>query len=170
ALIGGETAEMPGMYQENEYDIAGFAVGIVQKSELITAESIKAGDVIIGLRSSGIHSNGYSLVRKLVKEYDLEKVYDGFSKTLGEILLTPTKIYAKPVAAVMAEVTIRGITHVTGGGFYENFPRMLPAGLGVEINKESWEIPHIFSLLQEIGKITPDEMYGIFNMGIGMAV
>ena len=169
-LIGGETAEMPGMYQENEYDLAGFAVGIAEKSELITGESIKAGDVIIGLPSSGIHSNGYSLVRKLVKEHDLEKVYNGFSKTLGEILLTPTKIYAKSVAAVKEEVTIRGITHVTGGGFYENFPRMLPAGLGVEIKKGSWEIPPIFSFLQEIGRVTPDEMYGIFNMGIGMGV
>lgn len=170
ALIGGETAEMPGMYAKDEYDLAGFAVGIAEKSKLITGESIQPGDVVIGLASSGIHSNGYSLVRQLVADFDLEKTYGDFDRSLGEILLTPTKIYAKSVATVMEQFDIQGITHVTGGGFYENFPRMLPAGLGVELDQTCWEIPAIFSFLQEKGKISQQEMYGIFNMGIGMAI
>lgn len=170
ALIGGETAEMPGMYQVDEYDLAGFAVGIAEKSKLITGESIEAGNVIIGLPSSGIHSNGYSLVRKLVEDLDLEKTYEGLSKTLGETLLTPTRVYAKLIATVADDVNVLGITHVTGGGFYENFPRMLPEGLGVEINEGSWNVPAIFPFLQKQGEIEAKEMYGVFNMGIGMAV
>src|SRR5699024_1092347 len=122
ALIGGETAEMPSMYADNEYDLAGFTVGITEKSKLITGESIEASDVIISLPSSGIHSNGYSLVRKIIEDLDLSKVYDGFTKTLGEILLTPTKIYAKQIQAVTEKITVKGISHITGGGFYENFP------------------------------------------------
>ncbi|RDW18964.1 phosphoribosylformylglycinamidine cyclo-ligase [Oceanobacillus chungangensis] len=170
ALIGGETAEMPGMYQDDEYDLAGFVVGIAEKSKLITGESIQAGDVVIGLASSGVHSNGYSLVRKVTKELDLNKTYEGLSQSLGETLLTPTKIYAKPVSAALEKIEIKGISHITGGGFYENFPRMMPAGLGVEIEKNSWDIPEIFPFLQEKGAIPEKEMYGVFNMGIGMAL
>ncbi|AXI08194.1 phosphoribosylformylglycinamidine cyclo-ligase [Oceanobacillus sp. 143] len=170
ALVGGETAEMPGMYQDDEYDLAGFVVGIAEKSKLITGESIQAGDVIIGLSSSGIHSNGYSLVRKITDQLDLSKTYEGLSQPLGETLLTPTKIYAKPIAAVLEKTEIKGISHITGGGFYENFPRMMPAGLGVEIEEDSWDIPGIFQFLQEKGSIPEKEMYGVFNMGIGMAL
>lgn len=170
ALIGGETAEMPGMYEDNEYDLAGFVTGIAEKSKLITGESIQAGDVIIGLASSGIHSNGYSLVRKIVDGLDFNQQYDGLSKPLGEVLLTPTKIYAKPVAKVLDQVTVKGISHVTGGGFYENFPRMMPEGLGVEVIPNNWEIPEIFGFLQEKGAIPEQEMYGVFNMGVGMAL
>ncbi|WP_099157704.1 phosphoribosylformylglycinamidine cyclo-ligase [Virgibacillus ndiopensis] len=170
ALIGGETAEMPGMYQDNEFDLAGFAVGIAEKSKLVTGESIKAGDCIIGLPSSGIHSNGYSLVRNLIKDLDFTKQYDSFDKPLGEVLLEPTKIYADSINALMKNVEVKGISHITGGGFYENIPRMLPEGLGASINPESYDRPAIFSLLQELGDMSDDEMYGIFNMGIGMAV
>ncbi|MFD1037109.1 phosphoribosylformylglycinamidine cyclo-ligase [Virgibacillus byunsanensis] len=170
ALIGGETAEMPGMYEENEYDLAGFTVGIAEKSRLITGESITAGDVVIGLPSSGIHSNGYSLVRKIVAGLDFHKVVDGLSKPLGEALMTPTKIYAKQVSAVMESLTVKGASHITGGGFYENFPRMLPQGLGVELDETSWEKPGIFSFLQQQGEISDREMFGVFNMGIGLAM
>src|SRR5690625_4902754 len=170
ALIGGETAEMPDMYAEDEYDLAGFTVGIAEKSKLVTGESIETGDVIIGLPSSGIHSNGYSLVRKIVKELDLAEVYEGLSEPLGEALLTPTKIYAKQLQAVMEELTVKGISHITGGGFYENFPRMLPEGLGVELDQTSWKVPEIFSFLQTKGNIADKDMYGVFNMGIGMAI
>lgn len=170
ALIGGETAEMPGMYEEEEYDLAGFAVGIAEKSRLITGESIEAGDVIIGLQSSGIHSNGYSLVRQIVADLDLMKTYEGLTKPLGELLLAPTKIYAHAVAEVMKESTIKGITHITGGGFYENFPRVLPSGYGVQLDQASWETPEIFPFLQAQGEISEYDMYGIFNMGIGMAL
>lgn len=170
ALIGGETAEMPGMYKEDEYDLAGFAVGIAEKSEIITGESIDSGDVILGLASSGIHSNGYSLVRAVVKDLDLAKTFTGMDESLGEVLLTPTKIYAKSIEALMKDVTIKGISHITGGGFHENFPRMMPEGLGVSIDSTSWETPAIFNLLAKEGDISEEEMYGIFNMGIGMAL
>ncbi len=170
ALIGGETAEMPGMYAEDEYDLAGFAVGIVEKAEIITGESIQKGDVVIGLASSGIHSNGYSLVRQVVKGFDLAKRYEGLSEPLGEALLRPTKIYAKPIAHVLENASVKGIVHITGGGFYENFPRVLPEGLGVKLDKSSWQVPKIFSFIQKQGNIPEDEMYGIFNMGIGMAL
>lgn len=170
ALIGGETAEMPGMYEVDEYDLAGFAVGIAEKKNLITGENINAGDAIIGLPSSGIHSNGYSLVRKVIEGLDLEKTYDGLTKSLGETLLTPTKIYAKEVGALLDNVAVKGIAHITGGGFYENFPRMLPEGLGVELKEASWEVPEVFSFIQEKGDISTKEMYGVFNMGLGMAI
>ncbi|WP_404451322.1 phosphoribosylformylglycinamidine cyclo-ligase [Virgibacillus necropolis] len=170
ALIGGETAEMPGMYQDNEYDVAGFAVGIAEKSKLITGERIQAGDVVIGLPSSGIHSNGYSLVRKVVADLDLADSYQGLSKPLGATLLEPTKIYAKPMSKLTKEIDIKGISHITGGGFYENIPRMLPAGLGVEIDRTSWNTPEIFTFLQKQGNISDQDMFGVFNMGIGMAV
>ncbi len=170
ALIGGETAEMPGMYKEDEYDLAGFAVGIVEKEEIITGERITPGNVIVGLASSGIHSNGYSLVRKIIEGYDLNKVYEGLSEPLGDAVLRPTKIYAKAVGSVVDQMDILGIVHVTGGGFYENFPRILPKGLGVEIDSSTWEVPEILSFIQKEGDIAKEEMYGIFNMGIGMAL
>ena len=170
ALVGGETAEMHGMYEENEYDLAGFVVGIAEKTKLITGEAIKAGDIVIGLASNGIHSNGYSLVRKIIEQLDLNSTYHGLSASLGETVMTPTKIYAKPVAAVLKEVTVKGISHITGGGFYENFPRMMPKGLGVELDKKSWNVPEIFTFLQEKGSISEKEMYAVFNMGIGMAL
>ncbi|WP_404457839.1 phosphoribosylformylglycinamidine cyclo-ligase [Oceanobacillus kapialis] len=167
ALIGGETAEMPGMYDPSEYDLAGFVVGIAEKEKLVTGEKIADGDVVIGLPSSGIHSNGYSLVRKIVENLDLNESYD-LQKPLGDVLLTPTKIYAKPVIKVLD--ALKGISHITGGGFYENLPRMLPKGLGVQVDANSWEVPQIFSFLQEHGNIAEEEMYGVFNMGIGMAL
>ncbi len=170
ALIGGETAEMPGMYGDDEYDLAGFVVGIAEKAKLIGGENIKKNHVLIGLASSGIHSNGYSLVRKIVADLDFSKTYDGLSKPLGEVLLTPTKIYAKQVAKVLEKLEVKGISHITGGGFYENLPRMLPAGLGVEIEKGSWEIPEIFTFLQAQARIPDEELYGVFNMGIGMVL
>lgn len=170
ALIGGETAEMPGMYKENEYDLAGFAVGIAEKSKLITGENISAGDVVIGIASSGIHSNGYSLVRKVLAGLDLTKQYEGLSEPLGDAVLRPTKIYAKSVAAVMEKATIKGIAHITGGGFYENFPRVLPAGLGVALDKHDWQVPEILTFIQNRGEIADEDMYGVFNMGVGMAL
>ncbi|MBT2217449.1 phosphoribosylformylglycinamidine cyclo-ligase [Virgibacillus dakarensis] len=170
ALIGGETAEMPGMYQDDEYDLAGFTVGIAEKAQLITGKSIKAGDAIIGLPSSGIHSNGYSLVRKLIADLDVTQNAAGMKQPLQDVLLEPTKIYAKPIKALMEKVAVKGISHITGGGFYENLPRMLPRGLGVSIDRASWDKPEIFTLLQGLGNMSDDEMFGVFNMGIGMAV
>lgn len=170
ALIGGETAEMPGMYAEDEYDLAGFVVGIAEKAKLISGEKIKENHVLVGLSSSGIHSNGYSLVREIVDGLDYSKQYEGLSKPLGDILLTPTKIYAKQVAKVLEEIEVKGISHITGGGFYENLPRMLPEGLGVEIKEGSWSIPEIFPFLQAKGEIPEKEMYGVFNMGVGMVL
>lgn len=170
ALIGGETAEMPGMYENDEYDLAGFVVGIAEKSKLITGENIEAGHKLIALASSGVHSNGYSLVRQIVDGLDFSSKHESLSKPLGELLMEPTKIYAKQVAKVLEEVDVKGISHITGGGFYENLPRMLPEGLGVEVKKGSWDIPEIFSFLQEKGNVPEDQMYGVFNMGVGMAL
>jgi phosphoribosylformylglycinamidine cyclo-ligase len=173
ALVGGETAEMPGMYDEQEYDLAGFTVGVVDKERLITGENIKPGNVLIGLSSSGIHSNGYSLVRKIVFEkgkLDLSQKYEGLNRTLGEELLTPTKIYVKPILEVLKKYDINGMAHITGGGFIENVPRMLPQGLQAEIDYGTWPIPPIFDLLQEVGELNRTEMFNIFNMGIGMVL
>lgn len=173
ALIGGETAEMPGMYSEDEYDLAGFSVGVAEKSKLVTGSSIKAGDVLIGLSSSGIHSNGYSLVRKVLLEdggLDLTKTYGEIGRPLGEELLQPTKIYVKSLLKAMEKYEIKGLSHITGGGFIENIPRMLPEGLGAEVDYGSWPIPPIFDLLQETGSLNREEMFNIFNMGIGMVV
>ncbi|WP_284141361.1 MULTISPECIES: phosphoribosylformylglycinamidine cyclo-ligase [unclassified Virgibacillus] len=170
ALIGGETAEMPGMYEADEYDLAGFTVGIAEKSKLITGDAITIGDLVIGLPSSGLHSNGFSLVRKVLAESNLQAIPQGFEKTLGEILLTPTKIYAKQIAAIAKITTIKGISHITGGGFYENIPRMLPQGLGVKLDASSWQLPDIFTYIQQRGNLSLEEMAGVFNMGIGMAV
>lgn len=171
ALIGGETAEMPGMYDESEYDLAGFSVGVAEKSKLITGSEIKEGDLLIGLASSGIHSNGYSLVRKIVLEdagLDLEKTYENLELNLGEELLRPTKIYVKPILKLLEKINVKGLAHITGGGFDENIPRMLPEGLGAEIDYGTWPIPPIFGLLEKYGKLHKKEMFNIFNMGIGM--
>jgi phosphoribosylformylglycinamidine cyclo-ligase len=173
ALIGGETAEMPGMYNEEDYDLAGFSVGACEKEKLITGKDIHPGDVVIGLASSGIHSNGYSLVRKILLE-DANLALDEFVSeldcTLGEELLKPTKIYVKPILSALKKHTIKGMAHITGGGFIENLPRMLPENTGIQISNNTWVIPPIFHLLKEKGNLQFEEMYNIFNMGIGMAL
>lgn len=170
ALIGGETAEMPGLYSEGEYDVAGFSVGIVDKNKIIDGKSIKKGNIIIGLPSSGIHSNGYSLVRKIVDEcnLDLNKYYEEFGKTLGEELLTPTKLYVNPILNLIESINVNGIAHITGGGFIENIPRIFSNGLNAEIDTTKWETPEIFKFLREKGNVETKEMYNVFNMGIGM--
>ena len=173
ALIGGETAEMPGFYPEDEYDLAGFAVGIVDKKDLITGKELKAGDVLIGIASSGVHSNGFSLVRKVFEmtKESLDTYYDELGKTLGEALLAPTKIYVKALKSVKAAgVKIKACSHITGGGFYENVPRMLPEGVNAVIRKDSYEVPAIFRLLADKGNIEEKMMYNTYNMGIGMVL
>ena len=173
ALIGGETAEHPGLMPEEEYDLAGFAVGVVDEKDLITGANIKAGDTLIGIASSGIHSNGFSLVRKVfnVNRENLYRFVDSIGMTLGEALITPTRIYVKALKSVKeAGVTIKGCSHITGGGFYENIPRMLPDGIGAKIDRNSYEIPAIFGLLQKTGNITDQMMYNTYNMGIGMVL
>lgn len=171
ALIGGETAEMPGFYPEEEYDLAGFAVGVVDEKELITGKDLKAGDVLIGMASSGVHSNGFSLVRKVfnMKREALDTYYDSLGCTLGEALLAPTKIYVKALSSVKeAGVTIKACSHITGGGFYENVPRMLKDGTHAVIKKDSYPIPPIFNMLSVDGDIEEQMMYNTFNMGLGM--
>ncbi len=172
ALIGGETAEHPGTMAADDYDLAGFAVGIVDKSKIIDQNSMKEGDVVLALPSSGIHSNGYSLVRKVfdVENTDLNKYYEELGQTLGEALLTPTVIYVKPALAAIAAADVHGISHITGGGFYENLPRCIPAGLSAKIEKAAIKIPAIFSLLQREGNIPERDMYNTYNMGVGMAM
>ena len=174
ALIGGETAEMPDMYDPNHYDIAGFCVGAVEKSKLLNGQNIASGQVLIGLPSSGCHSNGYSLVRKVLlkdAKLDLHQYYPEFGKTLGEELLTPTKIYVKAIKHLLnKEIDIKGMSHITGGGFYENLPRMLKDGLGVEINVNSFPRPEIFNLIMKTGNISEKEMYNVFNMGLGFVM
>lgn len=172
-LIGGETAEMPGFYAEDEYDLAGFAVGIVDKSKVIDIEKVKEGDVIIGLASSGIHSNGYSLVRKVfdVEHADLGQRPEALGgRTLGEALLEPTKIYVKAMTALFREMTPHAVMHITGGGFYENIPRALPQGMTAKIDRAALEIPGIFRLLAEAGNIPERDMFNTYNMGVGMTV
>ena len=173
ALIGGETAEHPGLMPEDEYDLAGFAVGVVDQKDLITGENIKAGDVLIGIASSGVHSNGFSLVRKVFEmtTESLNTYYDELGTTLGEALIAPTRIYVKALRAVKeAGVTINGCSHITGGGFYENIPRMLPEGARAVVKKDSYEIPAIFKLLQKTGDIEEQRMYNTYNMGLGMVL
>lgn len=170
ALVGGETAEMPGMYEADEYDLAGFVVGMADKEQIITGSEIKEGDILVGLPSSGVHSNGFSLVRKLIADLDLDTVPAGWTRTLGDVLLTPTRIYVPEIQALKKNTTIKGIAHITGGGFYENLPRTLPEGLGCEIDTDSWQVPEVFRFLQEKGSISNEEMFGVFNMGIGMVV
>ncbi|WP_033543021.1 phosphoribosylformylglycinamidine cyclo-ligase [Planococcus sp. CAU13] len=175
ALIGGETAEMPGLYEADEYDIAGFAVGAAEKSKIVTGEKIEAGDRLIGLASSGIHSNGYSLVRNIVfdqHQLKLEESVEGFEDLgpLGDELLKPTKIYARAVAAIAEETEIHGMAHITGGGFIENLPRMMPEGLGAEIELGSWPVLRVFEMLQDKGKLTDRDLYSVFNAGIGFVL
>ena len=173
ALIGGETAEMPGFYPEDEYDLAGFAVGVADRKNMITGSGIRPGDVLLGMASSGVHSNGFSLVRKVfpMERKALDVHCDELGMTLGEKLLTPTKIYVRALRAVReAGVTVQGCSHITGGGFYENIPRMLPEGICAVVNRDSYEVPAIFGMLQKQGGIETQMMYNTFNMGIGMVL
>jgi len=171
ALIGGETAEHPGLTPENEYDISGYCVGIVDKSKIIDVSKIEAGDVIIGLASSGVHSNGFSLIRKvfgITEKKPLDEIIPEYGKTLGEVLLTPTEIYVKPILELISKVNVKGISNITGGGFYENIPRCLPEDLTARINKNTFKTPPIFRYLQEKGNIPERDMFNTFNMGVGM--
>lgn len=173
ALIGGETAEMPGFYPEDEYDLAGFAVGVVDEKDLITGKDLKAGDVLVAMASSGVHSNGFSLVRKVFEmtKESLFTYYEELGTTLGEALLAPTKIYVKALRNIKeAGVRVKACSHITGGGFYENIPRMLPEGIRAVVKKDSYEVPAIFKLLQKQGQITEEMMYNTYNMGLGMIV
>lgn len=173
ALIGGETAEMPGFYPENEYDLAGFAVGVVDKKDILDNSSMAEGDVMIALPSSGVHSNGFSLVRKVfdVENCDLSAPREELGGvSLGEALLTPTKIYVKPMLALFGQVRVKGVSHITGGGFYENIPRSIPNGLGAEIRKENIRVLPIFDLIAKTGNISERDMFNTFNMGVGMSV
>ena len=172
ALVGGETAEMPGFYPEDEYDLAGFAVGAVDKSKILDMNTIQAGDAIIGLASSGVHSNGFSLVRKVfdLEHADLGAYADRLGKPLGEVLLTPTKIYVKPILRLLSKVQVKSISHITGGGFYENIPRAIPDGFDAVIDRQAVEVLPIFRLIQEVGGISERDMFNTFNMGVGMCV
>ena len=172
SLIGGETAEMPGFYPVDEYDLAGFCVGIVDKKKIIDNKTIEIGDKVIGLKSSGVHSNGFSLVRKVfdVNNENLNEYVESLGCTVGEALLKPTKIYVKSILKLIEQVKVKGISHITGGGFYENMPRMLREGVALKIDKNSYEVPPIFKLIAERGNIPERDMYNTFNMGIGMAI
>ena len=173
ALIGGETAEHPGLMKEDEYDLAGFCVGMIDKKDILDKENVKAGDVIIGLPSSGVHSNGFSLVRKVFDIENTDSLYryeEELGKPLGEVLLTPTKIYVKPVLSLLEQVKVKSIAHITGGGFYENMPRAYGDNLNAVIHKGTWEVLPVFSLIQKTGNIPEHDMYNTFNMGIGMIV
>ena len=170
ALIGGETAEHPGLMPEDDYDVAGFSVGIADKPKMIDGSKLKAGDVLLGLRSTGVHSNGFSLVRKIfdINEETINNTYPELDKPLGEVLLTPTKIYVKPILALMDQVEVKAVSHITGGGFYENIPRMLTSGLSAKIIKENIPVLPIFKLMQRVGNISEHDMFNTFNMGVGM--
>ncbi len=173
ALVGGETAEHPGMMPEDEYDLAGFAVGVADEKDLITGDGIKPGDALIGIASSGVHSNGFSLIRKVFEmtEESLNTYYEELGATLGETLLTPTRIYVKALRSVKeAGIAVKGCSHITGGGFYENIPRMLPQGIRAAVKRDSYEVPAIFKLLQEKGQIEERVMYNTYNMGLGMVL
>lgn len=173
SLIGGETAEMPGMYAEEDYDLAGFSVGIADKNKIISGQNVKDGDTLIGISSSGIHSNGYSFIRKIFLEeykYELTDYIDELGMTLGEALLIPTKIYVKLVIDLIKKYELKAIAHITGGGIIENIPRVIPNGLGIEINKDSWEKPDIFKMIEKFNKINEIELHKSFNMGIGLVI
>ncbi len=173
ALIGGETAEHPGLMPEDEYDLAGFAVGVVDKKELITGENIRPGDILIGIASSGVHSNGFSLIRQVfdMTKESLDTYYDELGETLGEALLKPTKIYVKALKSIKdSGITVKGCSHITGGGFYENIPRMLPEGVSVKIKKDSYPMPPVFTLLKQKGNLEEKVMYNTYNMGLGMVL
>ncbi|HBU13122.1 MAG TPA: phosphoribosylformylglycinamidine cyclo-ligase, partial [Clostridiales bacterium] len=167
---GGETAEMPGFYEAGEYDLAGFSVGIVRKDKIINGSKIEEGDALVGLGSSGVHSNGFSLVRKLYPMDGSLKTAQAGGGSLGELLLAPTKIYVKPVLALIESVEVRGIAHITGGGFYENIPRTLPKGMGARIHLGSWEMPKVFEKIMEDAQLSERDAFGTFNMGVGMVV
>ncbi|WP_153708712.1 phosphoribosylformylglycinamidine cyclo-ligase [Eikenella corrodens] len=171
ALIGGETAEMPGMYPEGEYDLAGFAVGVVEKSKVINGRSIRPGDVVLGLASNGAHSNGYSLIRKIIERSnpDLDAEFDG-GKTLRQAIIAPTRLYVKPILAALEKFEIKGMAHITGGGLTENIPRVLPENCVAQIDAQSWPLPKLFQWLQQAGNVERQEMYRTFNCGIGMVV
>ena len=171
ALIGGETAEMPGMYPEGEYDLAGFAVGVVEKSKVINGRSIRPGDMVLGLASNGAHSNGYSLIRKIIERSnpDLDAEFDG-GKTLRQAIIAPTRLYVKPILAALEKFEIKGMAHITGGGLTENIPRVLPENCVAQIDAQSWPLPKLFQWLQQAGNVEQQEMYRTFNCGIGMAV
>ena len=170
ALIGGETAEMAGFYAKGDYDVAGFAVGIVDKKDLITGETIAPGDVILGLPSTGVHSNGYSLVRRIIEDNNLslKETYEGFDKPLGEVLLTPTRLYPRPVLPVLKGADVKGLVHITGGGFYDNIPRVLPRGTRAVLNADLWPMLPVFPFLKNLGGVDPHEMYRTYNCGLGM--
>ena len=173
ALVGGETAEMPGFYPEDEYDLAGFSVGVVDKDKILDSSSQKAGDILIGLPSSGVHSNGFSLVRKVfdVENADLNRTFDELGgKTLGETLLTPTKIYVKPMLALMEQITVKSVSHITGGGFYENIPRSLKKGMTAKIDRSAVKVLPIFDLIAKTGNIPERDMFNTYNMGVGMCI
>ncbi len=172
ALVGGETAEMPGFYPVDEYDVAGFAVGVVDKDKILKPETQKAGDVLVAIKSSGVHSNGFSLVRKVftVNEQNLARHYSELGCTLGDALLTPTKIYVKPILSLLEQVNVKAISHITGGGFYENIPRSLPNGISAKIAKNDVQVLPIFDLIQSVGNIPERDMFNTFNMGVGMIV
>ena len=170
ALIGGETAEMPTMYPNGEYDLAGFAVGAVEKSKIIDGTTIKPGDVVLGLASSGAHSNGYSLVRKIIEVANPDLNADFHGRSLADVLMTPTRIYVKPLLALMASMEVKGMVHITGGGLLENIPRVLQPHLTAELQRDAWTMPPLFSWLQQHGGVADDEMYRVFNCGIGMTV
>ncbi len=170
ALVGGETAEMPGMYPAGEYDLAGFVVGCVDKANIIDGSTIADGDVVLGLASSGAHSNGYSLIRKLIEKSGIDMDSDFHGQPFKDVIMKPTKLYVKSVLALLETVPVKGMAHITGGGITENVPRVLPSGLMAEINASCWEMPPLFKWLQEQGNIAPNEMYKTFNCGIGMAV
>lgn len=170
ALVGGETAEMPGMYPAGEYDLAGFAVGVVEKDAIIDGSTIAEGDVVLGLASSGAHSNGYSLVRKLIERSGVDMASDFHGKPFRDVVMAPTRIYVKPLLKLMQTLPVKGMAHITGGGLTENIPRVLPEGLTAELDKNSWQLPPLFRWLQQQGNIAADEMYRTFNCGIGMAV
>jgi phosphoribosylformylglycinamidine cyclo-ligase len=171
ALIGGETAEMPGMYPVGEYDLAGFAVGVVEKANIITGEHIKSGDAVLGLASNGAHSNGYSLVRKIIERSnpDLNAKFDG-ERTLADCIMAPTRLYVKPLLALMQTLTVKGMAHITGGGITENVPRVLPQNVVADIDSKTWQMPKLFDWLREQGNVAPQEMFRTFNCGIGMVV
>ncbi len=173
ALIGGETAEMPGMYSKEDYDLAGFSVGIADKNKIISGQNVKSGDTLIGIASSGIHSNGYSFIRKIFLEeykYELDQYIEELEMTLGEALLVPTKIYVKLVMNLIQKYDLKAIAHITGGGIIENIPRVIPKGLGIDINKNSWEKPAIFKMIEKFNSIDEIELHKSFNMGIGLVI
>lgn len=170
ALIGGETAEMPGMYPVGEYDLAGFAVGVVEKTQIIDGTKIGPGDVIIGLASSGAHSNGYSLIRSIIASHPIDLTEDFYGRSLGDVLMTPTRIYVKPLLALLKQFSVKGMAHITGGGLIENLPRILPTHTSVVLHKNTWTMPPLFHWLQQLGNIDEAEMLRVFNCGIGMAI